>query len=69
MRLEDGMSYTMDGDIVDDRNRLIQSLRKEIIRSKAKEYSEEAIRDNNPAVKDAWEVYQVLLKLASPSDE
>ena len=69
MRLEDGMSFNIDGDIIDDRNQLIQSLRREIMESKIAEYHEEDIRDNNPAVQDAWEAYQVLLKLARPSDE
>ena len=69
MKLEDGMSFDIDGDIVDDRNQLIQSLRREIMESKIAEYQEENIRDTNPAVQDAWEAYRVLLKLARPSNE
>ena len=55
------------GELVDPdsgRNKLIQELRYQIDLQLRSADKEKAIRDNNPAVKEAYEKYLVLLELA-----
>jgi len=61
--LADGMEYDVDGDVIDKRDNKIHSLKLELLEYKMKASSEAALRKENPALEDAWEKYQTVLKL------
>lgn len=61
--LEEGMEYTIDGDVVDSRNRIIQELKSQLANYRKRDYNDAQIRENNPAVQDAFDKYQTLLFL------
>ncbi len=62
--LSEGMEYSIDGDIIDRRDRIIRKLKSTIDNMNKKANSEEKIRNRNAAVNDAWERYQTVLRLA-----
>lgn len=64
MYLEDGLSFDADGDIVDKRDQIIRQLRSQIHQFQKLAIDDEVLQKENPAVKDAWEKYQTVLKLA-----
>lgn len=64
MYLEDGMSYSVDGDIVDTRDELIRHLRSQIATYEQIAIDDEVLQKENPTVKDAWDKYQTVVKLA-----
>ena len=63
--IEEGEEYSMDGDVIDNRNRIIKHLRAEIKAIYGREDAEYEVRDKNPAVMAAWEQYQIVLKLSA----
>ena len=65
--------YTVPGRILNEISAVILAMEEEINNLKdaelKKELEELRIRDKNPAVKDAWDQYQTVLKLARKNDE
>ena len=63
MYMDEGMEYSMDGDVIDSRNRIIQELKSQVATYRAKEYYENKARRDSPALQDAWDKYQTILEL------
>jgi len=61
--LPEGMEYNADGDVVDSRDQIIRRLRIQLSDVQGKELFTERLRTNNPALQDAWDKYQTVLKL------
>jgi len=61
--LEEGMEYNADGDIVDKRSSLLDAARAEVRKRHAQARHEEKLREKYPAVKEAWNQYQTVIKL------
>jgi len=61
--LEEGMEYTIDGDVVDSRNRIIRKLKGQIATFRMRDSLDQQARENSPALQDAWDKYQTLLTL------
>jgi len=61
--LADGMEYDVDGDIIDKRDNKIHSLKLELLEYKMKSSGQAKLRDENPALLDAWDKYQTILRL------
>jgi len=55
--------YSADGDKVDKRNRIISELRRQLGGVTTEEHRIRTLRDENPALQDAWDKYQSVLKL------
>lgn len=64
MYLDEGLEYTMDGDVVDKRNRMIRKLKSQLTVFRRREKRELKLREDNVAVQDAWDKYQTVLTLA-----
>ena len=65
---DEDCDYTIPGRVVNQISKMILNLEQEIEELKDKELKEELeelrIRDKNPSVKDAWDQYLTVLKLA-----
>jgi len=57
------LQYNQDGDQIDNRNQIIQSLRSHIEGTERDMRIEKEKRERSPALKAAWEQYHVLLRL------
>ena len=55
--------YTIDGDKIDTRTEEIRRLKVELLSYKTEERFDAALRMEHPGLKEAWEKYQVMLKL------
>ena len=62
--LEAGMEFNADGDVVDNRNRIIKELKSQLMGFRKRDYAESQLRNKSPALADAWDQYQTLLTLA-----
>lgn len=61
--LSEGMRYSIDGDIIDERDKLLSKARREALSYKQQAQKEEKLREQHPALQDAWEKYQTILRL------
>lgn len=68
MYLNEGEYFNSDGDLLDRRNQLIRKLHDELRDIYKKDDAEHDIREMNPAVKDAWDQYQTILRLVKQHD-
>ena len=70
---DEDTDYTIPGEILNKISKMILALEQAITDQEdallKKELNELRIRDRNPAVKDAWDQYQTVLKLARKNDE
>lgn len=62
--LNEGEYYNIDGDVIDERNAIILRLKNELYTYREKEARDNKIREDNPAVQDAWVKYLTVLTLA-----
>lgn len=55
--------YDFDGDRIDKRERIIRKLERKVKDFERRENHETYLRKKNPALQDAWEKYQSILRL------
>jgi len=60
--LEEGFMYSIDGDLIDKRTDLLRSAKRKNKAYKQQEIKERKLREEYPALQDAWEKYQIILR-------